>query len=81
MDSSAFFFSPARRRGGAELGLSEDREAEVSGGSERGRTNVVMKIYGPNCVALVEFFLLPQLETEREGRGGREKRAVWFGLG
>ena len=30
-----------------------------------GGTNVVMKIYGPNCVALVEFFL-PRLERERE---------------
>ena len=49
MDSFAFFFSPGAAAAGAEFGLSERA-------SERG-TNVVMKIYGPNYVALVEFFL------------------------
>ena len=43
--------------------------------SEKG--NAVMKIYGPNCVALVEFFLPPSL-TSGEEEGG--EGAVWFGL-
>ena len=44
------------------------RGAAAGGGTN---ANVVMKIYGPNCVALVEFFLA----------SAREREAVWFGLG
>ena len=52
MDSFAFFFSPDS---GPNLASAR------SGG-----TNVVMKIYGPNCVALVEFFLASLGSRERE---------------
>ena len=60
MDSFAFFFSP---------------DSGPNLASESGGTNVVMKIYGPNCVALVEFFLASLGSRERE------REAVWFGLG
>ena len=62
MDSFAFFFSPD-----SGPNLASARSGGGGRGSTRasGGTNVVMKIYGPNCVALVEFFL-PRLERERE---------------